>query len=698
MNSDPREDTGSLPRPDPVDAAGRDPRGLASDLTGRTLGRYEILSKLGEGGMGEVYRARDTELRREVAIKVLPGRLASDADRLARLKREARTLAALNHPNIATLYEFQSAGDTEFLAMELVLGDTLRDFIARGEVPLEQALMIAGQVADALEAAHEKGITHRDIKPANIKVTPDGRVKVLDFGLAKSTTVPEVAGTASLTVARTYDGHFAGTPAYMSPEQVRARSPDHRADIWAFGCLLFELLSGQRPFAGDTVSDELARILEREPNWKALPSSTPTAVVHLIQRCLEKEAERRLPTMTEARRVIADAQRPGWRPSRRDVALAVLFGAILVAVLAGYRLITGRPTASPPALSGNAAPPVRPPAGRDDARPSAAATTDPVAERLYLQGRFFWNRRTDEDLRKSADSFQQAISRDPNYARAWAGLADAYLMLGAWSVVQPKDAYPRAKAAAERAIALDESLAEPHATLGYFKTLYEWDWPGADREFRRAIQLQPGYSTAHHWYAYYFVTVGDAVHAIEEIERARQFEPLSQVINAEVGYFYLTVRNYPRALEEIRKTIELDPASPQTRLWLAEVYELLKRPRDAIAELRTLELDPSHDSGQVALAAATYARCGDRNTALALIRRLEARAKERYIMPALLAFPYAAIGDKDRAFELLDQAIDERSMVPSWLRLPRYDPLRTDARFKAILDRLGLKMNGANAE
>jgi tetratricopeptide (TPR) repeat protein len=264
------------------------------------------------------------------------------------------------------------------------------------------------------------------------------------------------------------------------------------------------------------VSDELARILEREPNWKALPSSTPAAIVHLIQRCLEKEAERRLPTMTEARRVIADAQRPGWRPSRRDIALAALFGAILVAVLAGYRLMTGRPAAGPPALSGDAAaPPVRPSAGKDDARPSAAATTDPVAERLYLQGRFFWNRRTDEDLRKSADSFQQAISRDPGYARAWAGLADAYLMLGAWSAVQPKDAYPRAKAAAERAIVLDESLAEPHASLGYYKTLYEWDWLGADREFRRAIELQPDYSTAHHWYAYYFVTVGDAAHAIE---------------------------------------------------------------------------------------------------------------------------------------------------------------------------------------
>jgi tetratricopeptide (TPR) repeat protein len=675
MTSDNEENTASLAQPALESSADDDARGRSPDLTGRTLGHYEVLSKLGAGGMGEVYRARDTELRREVAIKVLPARLARDPDRLARLKREARVLAALNHPNIATLYGFESSGDTDFLAMELVPGDTLADLVRRGALPLAQALAISGQVADALDAAHEKGITHRDIKPANIKVTPEGRVKVLDFGLARSTGIAEVVGTASLTVARTYDGQLVGTPAYMSPEQVRAKPPDHRADIWAFGCLLFELLSGKRPFPGDTVSDALAKILEREPEWKALPSTTPVAVVRLLERCLEKDPEKRLPTIAAARQTIAEAQKPGWRPSRRDMVAAAGFGAVLLTVLAGYWLSTRRPAARP----------------EDAPRPSAAATTDADAHRLYLQGRYYWNRRTDEDLRKSADFFQRAIDRDPNYALAWAGKADAYLMLGAWSVYQPKDAYPRAKAAAERAIVLDESLAEPHATLGYLKTLYEWDWPGADREFRRAIELQPGYSTAHHWYAYYFSTVGDAARALSEIERAREIEPLSQIINAEVGYVYMMARNYPRALEEARKTIELDPASSYLHLRLAEIYSLMGRTRDALAELRTLQLDPSHDSGQVAGAATVYAFCGDRTTALALIRDLEARAKERYIQPALLAAPYAAIGDTDRAFELLNRAVDERSLVASWLRVPQYDSIRADPRFKALLDRLGLK-------
>ena len=666
---------------------------LAPDLAGRTMGQYEVLSKLGKGGMGEVYRARDTQLHREVAIKVLPEQLARDPEQLARLKREARVLAALNHPNIATLYGFESSGGTAFLVMELVPGETLADVVRSGPVPLERVLGIAGQVADALEAAHSQGITHRDIKPANVKVTPDGRVKVLDFGLAKTTGVADVAVTASLTIVRTYDGQVVGTPAYMSPEQARAKPLDHRTDIWAFGCLLFELLSGRRPFPGDTVSETLAKILEREPDWKALPASTPAAIAHLIRRCLEKDPDVRLAAISEARAVIAAAQKQGWRPGRREAVAAVAVGLLLIAAFAGYWLLARRAGPAPPgAVPSDAATQQRQDTAATLARPPAAAIADPAAQRLYLQGRYYWNQRTDDGLRKSADAFQQAIDRDPNYALAWAGLADAYLMLGAWSIVQPKDAYSRAKAAAERAIALDDSLAEPHATLGYFKTLFEWDWPGADREFRRSIDLQPRYSTAHHWYAYYFVTVGDNAHAIAEIERAREIDPLSRVINDEVGYFHLTVRDYPTALEELRKTIDLDPASEKARMRLAEVYALLGRTRDALTEVRAVSLEPSSNANEVASAANIYAACGERTKALALIDELEAQAQKRYIMPAILAAPHAMVGNTQRALDLLDRAVEERSLVVSWLRLPRFDNLRGDPRFKALFDRLGLRM------
>jgi tetratricopeptide (TPR) repeat protein len=675
MTSDPEENTSPLPRPDLEPAAGHDARRLALDLTGRTLGHYEILSKIGAGGMGEIYRARDTELHREIAIKVLPDRLAHDPDRLARLKREARTLAALNHPNIATLYGFESVGDTEFLAMELVPGDTLADLVRRGALPLGQALAVAGQVADALEAAHEKGITHRDIKPANIKVTPEGRVKVLDFGLAKSTGIAEVAGTASLTVARTYDGQLLGTPAYMSPEQVRAKPPDHRADIWAFGCLLFELLSGRRPFPGDTVSEALAKILEREPDWKLLPSSTPVSILHLIQRCLEKDPDRRLASIAEAREVIGTAQKPGWRPTRRDIIAAVVLFAVVASVFGGYWLVARHQTAPGSAVSAVPAPPA-----------------DPAAERLCREGRYFWNLRTDEGLRKSAEAFRQAVARDPNYAPAWAGQADAYLMLGGWSVVPAADAYPMAKAAAERAISLDPTLAEPHATLGYFHTLYSWDWPAAEREFRRAIELRPTYSTAHHWYSFYFLTIGDGASAIREIERARELDPLSQVINDEVGYVYMAVRDYTRAAAELRKTLGLDPASTKARLRLAEAYALQGMTREALAEVSAVRLDPVGDVTDAMNAAVVYSICGDRARALALVRSLEEQARTRYVMPAMLATAQAAAGNRDRAFELLNQAVHERTLVVSWLRNPNLDSLRGDPRLKALFDRVGLPM------
>jgi tetratricopeptide (TPR) repeat protein/tRNA A-37 threonylcarbamoyl transferase component Bud32 len=693
MSSDTDETITPLRSPGGGPAAKDGTQELAPDLPRRTMGQYEVLSKLGKGGMGEVYRARDTQLHREVAIKVLPEQLARDPEQLARLKREARVLAALNHPNIATLYGFETSGGTAFLVMELVPGETLADVVRSGPVPLQRALAIAGQVADALEAAHGKGITHRDVKPANVKVTPDGRVKVLDFGLAKTTGVVDIVGTASLTIARTYDGQIVGTPAYMSPEQVRAKPLDHRADIWAFGCLLFELLSGRRPFPGDTVSEALAKILEREPDWKALPASTPAPVVHLIRRCLEKDPNERLAAISEARPVIAAAQKRGWRPGRREAVAAVVIGVLLVAVVGGYWLLARRPAPASPGASPSEAVARRgSESAATPARPPAAATADPAAQRLYLQGRYYWNQRTDDGLRKSADAFQQAIDRDPNYALAWAGLADAYLMLGAWSVVQPKDAYSRAKAAAERAIALDDSLAEPHATLGYFKTLYEWDWPGADREFKRSIELQSAYSTAHHWYAYYFLTVGDDARSIAEIEHAREIDPLSRVINDEVGYFYMTVRDYPRALDELRKTIDLDPASEKARMRLAEVYALLGRTRDALTAVRALSLDPSGNTNEVASAANIYAACGERTKALALIDELEAQARKRYIMPAILAGPHAMVGHTQRALDLLDRAVEERSLVVSWLRLPRFDNLRGDPRFKAIFDRLGLRM------
>jgi hypothetical protein len=279
---------------------------------GTRLGPYQIVALIGAGGMGEVYRAHDTKLNRDVAIKVLPDLLANDAERLARFTREARTLALLNHPNVAAIYGFEESGDVRALVIELVEGEDLSERIARGAIPVEEALPIAKQITEALDAAHELGIIHRDLKPANIKVRSDGMVKVLDYGLAKAA---ESSGATSAnlsmsptitTPAMTQGGVILGTAAYMSPEQARGRTSDKRTDVWAFGCVLYEMLTGRAAYAGETLSDTIAAILGREPDWSALPPATPAPIRRLLMRCLEKEPRRRLRDIGDARTDIED--------------------------------------------------------------------------------------------------------------------------------------------------------------------------------------------------------------------------------------------------------------------------------------------------------------------------------------------------------------------------------------------------------
>jgi serine/threonine-protein kinase len=280
-----------------------------------------VTALIGAGGMGEVYKARDTKLGRDVAIKVLPEAFISDSERVARFQREAKTLASLNHPNIGGIHGLEEADRVAALVLELVEGPTLADRIAQGSVPVDEALPIARQVAEALEAAHERGIIHRDLKPANIKVTPDGVAKVLDFGLAKAvagdSSSPDLSQLPTVTTDGTREGLILGTAAYMSPEQARGRSVDKRTDIWAFGCVLFEMLSGLKPFSGDTMSDTIAAILEREPTWDKLPDAIPSAVRRLLRRCLEKDPKYRLRDIGDARIELRESLTP---PATDDVA------------------------------------------------------------------------------------------------------------------------------------------------------------------------------------------------------------------------------------------------------------------------------------------------------------------------------------------------------------------------------------------
>ncbi len=280
-------------------------------MIGKTLSHYKVIEKIGSGGFGDVYRAEDTTLKREVAIKVLPEQFTEDPQRLARFEREAQILAQLNHPNIAAIYGLEEADGVRFLALELVPGETLAERVAKGPVPVKEALEVCRQIAEGVEAAHEKGVIHRDLKPANVKVTPEGKVKILDFGLAKAfeEEIPaaDISQSPTLTEEMTRAGVILGTAAYMSPEQARGKPVDKRADLFAFGCVLYELLTGKRAFGGETVTDVLAKVLEAEPDWNALPRVLPSTIRFLMSRCLQKDPGRRLQHIDGARILIDEA-------------------------------------------------------------------------------------------------------------------------------------------------------------------------------------------------------------------------------------------------------------------------------------------------------------------------------------------------------------------------------------------------------
>jgi serine/threonine protein kinase len=321
-------------------------------MIGKTLGSFECTALLGKGGMGEVYRAKDQKLGRDVAIKVLPEEFAQDTDRVARFQREAKLLASLNHPNIAAIHGLEESDGIHFLVLELIEGDTLADRIEGGPVPVEEALKLALQIAEALEAAHEKSVIHRDLKPANIKVTPDGKVKVLDFGLAKAFAGEQqvnLSNSPTLSDMATQQGVILGTAAYMSPEQARGKEVDKRADIWAFGVVLFEMLTRKQVFTGDTVSDTLASVLAREPEWQSLPQNLHPRIRLLLERCLKKDPKNRYGAISDARvdiqEVLADPSGVLVKPvtaeepqKKLQTMLPWIAAAIIVAGIAGWLL------------------------------------------------------------------------------------------------------------------------------------------------------------------------------------------------------------------------------------------------------------------------------------------------------------------------------------------------------------------------
>jgi TolB-like protein/Tfp pilus assembly protein PilF len=777
---------------------------------GTKLGPYEVLAPLGAGGMGEVYRARDGRLEREVAIKVLPEHLAQDRQALARFERETKAVAALSHPGILAIYDVGTEQGVVYAVMELLEGETLRARMGRSTMPWRKVVEIGVATADGLAAAHSKGIVHRDLKPENIFLTSDGRVKILDFGLAR--WKPRVAGGNSQTPTETDAGTVMGTVGYMSPEQVRGMGAEAPSDIFSLGCVLYEMATGERAFARGTAIETLSAILNEDP--PALSDSgkgVPPDLGGIIHHCLEKNTEQRF----QSARDLAFALRAASGSGGSSVAAAPARGrkrlgrwawaGAAVVLLAGtgffmWRITSGRAIDSlavlpfvnvggdpsleylsdgitenlinslsqlqrlrvvprgrafrykgretdaeragrelnvRAVLTGRVAQrgdnlniqtelvdlatdsqlwgrqydrklseiiPVQEeiakevseklrlrPMGEEQRRLTRRYTENPEAHQLYLKGRYLWNRRTGDALRQAAEYFRQSIDKDPTYALAWAGLTDCYVLSSFYSGLPPKEAASKAKESARRALALDDTLAEPHAALAYVKTFYDWDWPGAEREFTRAIELNPNYATAHHWYGLYLDAVGRPDEGIAEVRRAQEADPLSLTISTTAGAAFFMARRYDQAVEQLHKTLEMDPNFPGAHLWLGLVHEQMGRGEEAIAELQKAASLSGGEPAELGLRGHAYASAGRRAEAQRVLAELNGLSKRSYVPPFDIALVYAGLGEKRQSLEWLERAYEDHSFRLTWIKVwPQLDSLRGESRFHDLLRRMNL--------
>jgi eukaryotic-like serine/threonine-protein kinase len=744
--------------------------------------------------MGEVYRASDTRLSREVAIKVLREDL-SDSESLRRFEREARAIAALAHPNIVMLFDFGSEGPTSFAVSELLEGETLAGRLATSALTWPRAVEIATAIADALSAAHSRGIVHRDLKPANVFLTSDGRVKVLDFGLAlwqpldaagrEQTAAGQhpMAGDSPTTAPTietrlTEPGTLFGTVGYMSPEQAQGLLAEPTSDIFSLGCVLYEMVAGRRAFDGASAVATLASILRDEPQEIAR-EDVPEELDRLIRHCLEKNPRERFqsaPDLAFALRAVPNAANRtavssgGRRPLESVAVLPMastgggpdgeylsdgLTDSVLenLSELPNLRVMArstvfrykgrdvdpqevGRELGVRAVLTGNVVHQgdrlvvraelvdtrdgTRVWGGRfhraaadmltleqeisaeiiqklrlrlsaeDEHRVGKGRTENPRAHQLFRKGRYFLFRRTEEAMRRSIDFFSQAIKEDPEYALAYVGMADAFGHLGFYTISPPRETYPRAKAAAMRALEIDPDLAEALPPLGLVRQNYDWDLAGAEADLRRAVALKPAYATAHHYLADWFLPSGRFDEALAVGKQAEELDPLSLPIKVQIAYVHYYARRFESAVRETDEALQMDstffPAHRLRGLSLAQ----LGRHQEAIEEHRkTRELAGGGTLflWHLAQAFAAAGRHGEARGALA-----ELEASTRYVPADEVALIHAELGERDRAFEMLEKAYEARSHGLVFLGVDaRYDVLRDDPRFGELMRRVELK-------
>jgi serine/threonine protein kinase/TolB-like protein/Tfp pilus assembly protein PilF len=829
---------------------------------GTRLGRYEIRSHIGTGGMGEIYQAADTQLERILALKILPAEFASDPSRMRRFVQEARAASALNHPNILTIYEINHEGPIPFIATEFIDGITLRKRLKRGHMDMTEAMDTAIQITSALDAAHQAGIVHRDVKPENVMLRKDGYVKVVDFGLARPTERHDV-GTEAATLVNTEIGIIVGTASYMSPEQARGQRVDGRSDIFSLGMVIYEMLAGRSPFEGSTNSDIVASILkEQPPPLTALSPDVPLKLEQMVNRALAKDKEDRYQTAGELlsdlknlrqelefevrkdrpdktdsvgvqgvmtavmppRKLTADEPRalstsastamvasPDYRGRLAKVGvLIVVLALALIAYLYNVRkvqavdsvavlpftytnadqkealgpegewlsdgitesiinslshvpnlkviarssvfrykgreldpqavgrdlkvraIVTGRiiqigDTISvqtelvdvqnqtqlwgekyrrkvsdvldlPEDISREISEGLKLELTGDTKKQIAKRYTgNPQAYELYWKGRYHWNQRKPEDIKQAIKYFEEAIKLDPQYALAYTGLADCYV-LGNVLQLPPKQAMPLATDAARKALAIDSQLAEAHTSLAKIKLSYEWDWSGAEAEFKQAIRLNPGYATAHQWYGVYLSEVGRHDESIRERTTAQDLDPLSLSISTGLGRALFWARRYDEAIQHLQGTMLKDQNYADTYWSLGLAYEQKRMYSEAIAAFqRAVELSKTAEFSEgkpemLAVLGHAYALAGRKTEATAILDQLKNfTTSQRYVSPYAVALIYVALNEKDSAFQSLEQAYQERDENFIHLKVdPRLDAIRSDPRFQALLQRVNL--------
>jgi TolB-like protein/Flp pilus assembly protein TadD len=795
---------------------------------GLVISHYRLEEKIASGGMGDVFQAEDVRLGRRVAIKFLSEKSASDSHALQRFLLEARAASSLNHPNICTIYEIEEHDGRPVIVMELLQGETLRQRIRRGSVEVEQVLEIGIHVADALQAAHPKGIIHRDIKPGNIFITQSGQVKVLDFGLAKLTVghaVPVDDGQEPLTM----DGVLPGTRHYMSPEQLRDEEIDGRSDIFSLGIVLYETATGTKPFTGKNSFAIVDATLNLRPDSAMrLNPKLPAEFDAILSKALEKKPGDRYQTAIEFQHdlqsvkkklesalplpqgeMIPVAARSSSASRHRSLWVSLAAGLLIVALAIGMYAFRMRANSQSSAARPRVMLAVLPFANLSNdpeqeyfsdglteetitdlgelspqklgviARTSAMAykhtnktigqigqelgvdyalegsvrrdgtkaritaqlirvkdqthlwarnydrelkdllevqnelgkaiaqqvrleltpaqqieldktrTVDPEAYDLYFKGLYNWNLITPTGFKAAAGYFQQAITKDPNYAQPYAGLVNCYAMLPMIGDAPPRESFPAAQAASAKALQLDDSLAEAHESASRIKFFYEWDWSGAEKEAVRAISLDGNLAGAHLRYAHLLSNLGRHKEAFAEGQRAIELDPLNLITNALVGMVLYQARQYDASIEELNRPLQMNPNFWVTHFQLGKAYEQKGRYQEAIAEFTRARDLSEGNSEAAAMVGHTYALAGNKGEAQRVLKELEDRSQHTYVPPCNIALLYAVLGENDEAMRWLEKGYEARDIHMVFLKVDaRWDSLRANPHFQDLLQRM----------